>query len=142
MNIHDCKQGPPDWKNNSDQTCTCLRDWRLSVSWQPNWGPALWNPSHHHCTSRGSKGGHNRGLTLRDAVSTPDSRCQLSRTRSYGFIILEIHNWLLFWRTRIYAHQLLIYFIYLQLFYMILMLSLSYLKLFYMIKLTTRIVSY
>ena len=34
----------PNWKNYNDQTYSCLRDRRLSVSWEPNWGPPL-NPS-------------------------------------------------------------------------------------------------
>ena len=39
----------PDWKNNSDQTYSCPRNWRLSASWGPNSG-APWNPSNHHNT--------------------------------------------------------------------------------------------
>ena len=29
----------PEGKNNSDQTYSCPRDWRLSASWEPNWRP-------------------------------------------------------------------------------------------------------
>ena len=36
-------------KNNSDQTCSCPRDWRLSASWGPN-GVPISNPSDHHST--------------------------------------------------------------------------------------------
>ena len=64
----------PFWKNNSDQTYSCPRDWRLSTSWRPNWGP-LWkffsllkkthlpgtwpiDSSPRHCDRRSRTSGH------------------------------------------------------------------------------------
>ena len=37
-----------DWQNYIDQACSCQRDWRLSTSWGPNWGPL--KPIIHHST--------------------------------------------------------------------------------------------
>ena len=36
----------PDWKNNSEQSYSSLRGWRLSASWGNNWGPSS-NPVHY-----------------------------------------------------------------------------------------------
>lgn len=37
-----------DWKNNEDKTYKCPRDWRLSATWEINWGSHL-NPLIRYC---------------------------------------------------------------------------------------------
>ena len=46
VSLHFCSA---NWKNNSDQTYSCPRDWSNSASWMPNW-ESFWNHIENHST--------------------------------------------------------------------------------------------
>ena len=70
----------PEWKSNSDQTCSCPRDWRLSTSRWPNSVPP-WNSSDHHSTIvlRGLRRPFNwPPIMPKNAASLSSSGCKFS----------------------------------------------------------------
>ena len=71
--IYLCVLCIPLWKNKSDQTYSCPRDWRPSASWG-----TLKSPVHHSTIAlRGFKGAVNRAAIMSRDASLSDSESKI-----------------------------------------------------------------